>query len=231
MPRRHARSRRLAYAGLAAEVARRSVVVERVGRRDRVGLAAHPLDPLGRLRALPQADQPQTGDAPAGERRRAPRRGSRRASGCRGRRSATAGRARHRCSWRSARPAASRPNRTRTPRARRRRTRTTAPGPGRRRDHPRRHRGARAAPAEPQMERPLLLGEDADRDVHPPDQLLEALAEQPRPSARGRSGAGRTATSVRARAGRRMSSRSEVPWSSTGGPSPNVVSRRAIASR
>ena len=54
--------------GLAAEVGGDPVVVERIGGRDRVGVAAHPLDPLGRLRALPQPDQPEPGDAPAGER-------------------------------------------------------------------------------------------------------------------------------------------------------------------
>ena len=53
---------------LAAEVVGDPVVVERVGRGDRVRVAAHPLDPLRRLRALPQADQPQAGDAPARER-------------------------------------------------------------------------------------------------------------------------------------------------------------------
>ena len=52
---------------LAAEIGRDPVVVERVRRGDRVGVAAHPLDPLRRTRPLPQADQPQPGDAPAGE--------------------------------------------------------------------------------------------------------------------------------------------------------------------
>ena len=51
----------------AAEVAGDRVVVERIGRRDRVGVAAQPLDPLRRLGPLPQADQPQAGDAPAGQ--------------------------------------------------------------------------------------------------------------------------------------------------------------------
>ena len=41
---------------------RRSVVVERVRRRDRVGVAAPALDPLRRPRPLPQADQPEAGD-------------------------------------------------------------------------------------------------------------------------------------------------------------------------
>ena len=52
---------------LAAEIGRDPVVVERVRRGDRVGVAAHPLDPLRRTRPLPQPDQPQPGDAPAGE--------------------------------------------------------------------------------------------------------------------------------------------------------------------
>ncbi len=52
---------------LATEVVGDPVVVERVGRGDGVGVAAHPLDPLRGLRALPQADEPQPGDAPVGE--------------------------------------------------------------------------------------------------------------------------------------------------------------------
>ena len=44
---------------LAAEVLGDVVVVERVRGGDRVGIAAHPLDPFGRRRALPQADEPQ----------------------------------------------------------------------------------------------------------------------------------------------------------------------------
>ena len=53
---------------LAAEVVGDPVVVERVGRGDRVGVAAHPLDPLRRRRTLPEPDEPQPGDAPARER-------------------------------------------------------------------------------------------------------------------------------------------------------------------
>ena len=121
---------------LAAEIVGDAVVVERVRRRDGVGVAAHPLDPLRGGRALPQADQPQPGDAPARRACPAPRRGSRRASGCRGRTAATAGRARRRCSWRSARAAASRPSRRRTPRVRRRGRGTRADGRSVRRSPP-----------------------------------------------------------------------------------------------
>ena len=52
---------------LAADVLGDPVVVERVGAGDRVRVAAHALDPLRRDGALPQADEPQPGDAPAGE--------------------------------------------------------------------------------------------------------------------------------------------------------------------
>ena len=54
--------------GLASEVVGDPVVVERVGTRDRVRVAAHPLDALAGHRALPQADQPEPGDAAPGER-------------------------------------------------------------------------------------------------------------------------------------------------------------------
>ena len=103
MPRAPGAVAQVRVGGLAAEVVGDPVVVERVGRRDGVRVAAHPLDPLRGDRALPQPDEPQPGDAPARERSRAPRRGSRRASGCRGRSGATAGRARHTCSSPSAR--------------------------------------------------------------------------------------------------------------------------------
>ena len=52
---------------LATQVVGDPVVVERIGRGDGLAVAAHPLDPLGGLRALPQADEPQPGDAPVGE--------------------------------------------------------------------------------------------------------------------------------------------------------------------
>ena len=52
----------------AAEVLGDPVVIERIGRGDGVDVAAHPLDLLGRFRALPQADQPESRDAPASER-------------------------------------------------------------------------------------------------------------------------------------------------------------------
>ena len=54
--------------GIATKVRGDPVIVERVGARDGVLVAAHPLDPLARDGALPQADEPQAGDAPAGER-------------------------------------------------------------------------------------------------------------------------------------------------------------------
>ncbi len=53
---------------LTAKVVGDAVVVERVRRGDGIGVAAHPLDPFRRLGALPQADEPQPGDAPMGER-------------------------------------------------------------------------------------------------------------------------------------------------------------------
>ena len=53
--------------GFATEVLGDVVVVERVRGGDRVGVAAHPLDPFGRRRAFPQADEPQPGHAPARE--------------------------------------------------------------------------------------------------------------------------------------------------------------------
>ena len=147
MPRAHARSRRLPIRRLAAQVVGDAVVVERVGGRHRVRVAAHPLDPLRRERPLPEADQPEAGDAPARRARRAPRRGSRRASGCRAHSGARAGRARRTCSWRSARAAASRRSRPRRPPARRRGHGTMADGPvGRRRRRRRRTAGGARGP-------------------------------------------------------------------------------------
>ncbi len=67
MPRSQARARRLAHAASPPRSQRDRVVVQRVGRRRRVRVAAPLLDPLRGRRALPQADQPQAGDAPAGE--------------------------------------------------------------------------------------------------------------------------------------------------------------------
>ncbi len=52
----------------AAEVAGDRVVVERVGRGDGILVAAHPLDPFGCPRPLPQADEPESRDAPASQR-------------------------------------------------------------------------------------------------------------------------------------------------------------------
>ena len=52
---------------LATEVRRDRVVVEGVGRGQRVGVAPPALDVLGRPAALPQADQPEPGDPEAGE--------------------------------------------------------------------------------------------------------------------------------------------------------------------
>ena len=67
-----------------------AVVVERVGGRRRVRVAAPDLDPLAdAFDALPQADEPEPGDAPAARAGRAPRRGWRRGSGCRARTGAT----------------------------------------------------------------------------------------------------------------------------------------------
>ena len=48
---------------------------------------------------------------------------------------------------------------------------------------PRRHR--RAAATEPQVERALLLGQDADGEVEPPDELVEAVPEDARPRSPG----------------------------------------------
>jgi hypothetical protein len=52
----------------AAEVVRDAVVVQGICGSHRVQVAAPALDLLGRLRSLPQPDQPQPGDAPAGKR-------------------------------------------------------------------------------------------------------------------------------------------------------------------
>ena len=52
---------------LATEVVGDPVVVERVRRRDRLGVAAHPLDALRGDGPLPQPDQPQAADAPRGQ--------------------------------------------------------------------------------------------------------------------------------------------------------------------
>ena len=65
-----ARPRPVAQRGVgrfAADVVGDPVVVERVRRGDRVGVAAPALDLLGGARALPEADQPQPGHAPASE--------------------------------------------------------------------------------------------------------------------------------------------------------------------
>ena len=53
--------------GLAADVVRDPVVIERVGRSHRVGVATPALDRLRRTRPLPQPDEPQPGYAPARE--------------------------------------------------------------------------------------------------------------------------------------------------------------------
>ena len=44
---------------------------------------------------------------------------------------------------------------------------------------------ATAAAAEPQVERALLLGQDADRDVEAADEVVEARRPRSRPSGRG----------------------------------------------
>ena len=112
---------------LAAEVLGDPIVVERIGRGGRVGVAASPLDGLGRLRALPQPDQPEPGDAPAGERVELLVRDRVERADRPCRRHARAGRARRTCSWRSGRRSASTTNPRRTPRAPRERARRTAP--------------------------------------------------------------------------------------------------------
>ena len=94
MPRDQARAFRLLERVLAAEVVGDPVVVQRVGRGDRLGVAAQLLDRLRRAAALPQPDQPEAGEARAGRAGRAPRRGSRRGGRCGGRTASRAGRAR-----------------------------------------------------------------------------------------------------------------------------------------
>ena len=68
MPRAAARSRRFACAASPPRSLGDPVVVERVGGGDRLLVAAPALDPLGGSRPLPQADQPQPGDAAPGQR-------------------------------------------------------------------------------------------------------------------------------------------------------------------
>ena len=139
---------------LATEVAGDPVVVERVGGGDRVGLAAQALDPLRRLRALPQPDEPQAGHAPRGERVELLVRDPVERPDVAAVHRATAGPARRTCSSPSARPAASRRSPTRTPRVPPPRHRMTASRPAarlapRRRRRPLRHRtagGARVPP-------------------------------------------------------------------------------------
>ena len=160
--------------GLAAEVVGDPVVVERVGRGDRVGVAAHALDPLRRRRPLPQPDQPQPGDAPArepvellvGDRVERP---DVAAVAC-----ATAGRARRTCSWRSARGGASRPSRPRTAPARRPAPRERRASLDRRRRRRRRRRSAGGAPRSSSAMTPIAMSE-------PVDERVEGRAEQPAP--------------------------------------------------
>ena len=64
---RAARSRQILVRRLAAEIVRDVVVVKRVGGRHGVGVAAQQLDPLRGRAALPDADQPESGEAPAGQ--------------------------------------------------------------------------------------------------------------------------------------------------------------------
>ena len=66
-PRAQARLAQVRPRRLAAEVVRDPVVVERIGRGRRVRVAAPGLDPPRRPAALPQADQPQARDPPARE--------------------------------------------------------------------------------------------------------------------------------------------------------------------
>ena len=63
MPRAAARSRSDAPRVLAAQVGGDGVVVQRVGGRGGVGVAAELLDALRGAAALPQPDQPQARDA------------------------------------------------------------------------------------------------------------------------------------------------------------------------
>ena len=67
MPRSHARRLQVLERGLAAELVGDPVLVDRVGGRDRVGVAAPALDLRGGAAALPQPDQPQPGDPELGQ--------------------------------------------------------------------------------------------------------------------------------------------------------------------
>ena len=67
MPRRAQRAREVVERVVAAEVGGDLVVEERIGRGDRLGVAHQLLDPPGGRAALPEADQPEPGEAAAGE--------------------------------------------------------------------------------------------------------------------------------------------------------------------
>ena len=154
---------------LAAEIVGDPVVVERVGGRDRFGVAAHPLDPLGRLRAFPESDEPEPGDAPAGE-------GVELLVGDGVERPDGAAVGSRQLVQPDVRALGDQddpghPRRIRRERLRLvhaaelRRLRATGP----------------AATAEAQMERRLLLGDHAERHVHPGEERGEGVAEHARP--------------------------------------------------
>ncbi len=65
MPRCQARLAQHLVGFLAAQVGGNIVAEQRIGRSDRLRVAAHLLDLLRSRAALPQADQPQAGDTPA----------------------------------------------------------------------------------------------------------------------------------------------------------------------
>ncbi len=219
-----ARGRPVAQLGvgrLAAEVAGDPVVVERVGRGDRLTIAAHPLDPLGRPRSLPQADQPEAGDAPAGQRvellvRDRVQGGDRPAVGSRQLVEPDVGALGHQDDARHP----GRIGRERLGLVGRHR-RTTAPrpaGPGR--PDRRRSAGAARAPPRPGSRSSGPGGASGRR----------ARARGSAPSARGCSAAAPASDVGATRAGVRISSMSEVPWSSPGGPSAKTASSPAMAS-
>ena len=100
-----------------------------------------------------------------------------------------------------------------------------------RRRRARRRPAAAAAAAEPEVERAFLLGQDPDREVEPADRASSRASPRMSPQL-ARMKRSWPASDVGARrAGSRMSSSSDGPSPSIGGPSAKVASRPAIASR
>ena len=155
---------------LAPEVVRDPVVVEGIGRGDGVGVAAHPLDPLRRHRALPQPDQPQARHPPA-------RQGVELLVRDRVERAQLAPVATGQLVEPDVRALGHEHHARHPVRIAREGLRLIGDDGRSERRHVRRQVLAPAATTEAQVQAALLLGKDADRDVQPADDRIEVGPE------------------------------------------------------